>query len=54
MQCNGLLIVIVFVFQISAKMGTNVEQVLDAVVEKIPHPVVNRKETFKALLFDSW
>ncbi|XP_026468285.1 translation factor GUF1 homolog, mitochondrial [Ctenocephalides felis] len=42
------------VLRISAKMGTNVEQVLDAVVEKIPHPVVNRKETFKALLFDSW
>ncbi len=40
------------IIKISAKNGTNIEEVLEAVVNKIPEPDIKRKET-KALIFDS-
>uniref|UniRef100_A0A8C0JS21 GTP binding elongation factor GUF1 n=1 Tax=Canis lupus dingo TaxID=286419 RepID=A0A8C0JS21_CANLU len=39
--------------KISAKLGTNVERVLQAVIERIPPPKVHRKNSLKALVFDS-
>ncbi|XP_011865158.1 PREDICTED: translation factor GUF1 homolog, mitochondrial [Vollenhovia emeryi] len=42
------------VIKISAKLGTDIDQVLDAVVERIPPPTVARDEPFRALIFDSW
>lgn len=42
------------VIKISAKLGTNIDKVLDAVVERIPPPTVVRDKPFRALIFDSW
>lgn len=42
------------VIKISAKIGTNVDKLLEAVVERIPCPKVNREKPFRALIFDSW
>ncbi|GLH01794.1 Translation factor GUF1 homolog, mitochondrial [Gryllus bimaculatus] len=42
------------VLKISAKLGTGVDAVLRAIVERIPPPPVNRNKPFRALLFDSW
>ncbi|XP_025031758.1 translation factor GUF1, mitochondrial isoform X2 [Python bivittatus] len=39
--------------KISAKLGTNVERILQAVIERIPPPVANIHEPLKALVFDS-
>uniref|UniRef100_G1S676 GTP binding elongation factor GUF1 n=1 Tax=Nomascus leucogenys TaxID=61853 RepID=G1S676_NOMLE len=39
--------------KISAKLGTNVERVLQAVIERIPPPKVHRKNPLRALVFDS-
>ncbi|XP_034546646.1 translation factor Guf1, mitochondrial [Notolabrus celidotus] len=39
--------------KISAKLGTNVENVLQAVVNRIPAPVASVDDPFKALVFDS-
>lgn len=42
------------VIKISAKLGTGIDKVLDAVVERIPPPTVTRDKPFRALIFDSW
>uniref|UniRef100_A0A669CHC6 GTP binding elongation factor GUF1 n=1 Tax=Oreochromis niloticus TaxID=8128 RepID=A0A669CHC6_ORENI len=39
--------------RISAKLGTNVDKVLQAVVNRIPPPQASTEDPFKALVFDS-
>ncbi|XP_065261544.1 translation factor GUF1, mitochondrial [Emys orbicularis] len=39
--------------RISAKLGTNVEKVLQEVIETVPPPSVNIRDPLKALVFDS-
>ena len=41
------------VIKISAKTGLNVEQILQAIVEKVPPPSPSQTEGFRALIFDS-
>jgi len=41
------------IFEISAKLGTNVVRLLDAVIEKVPPPIGYIEKPFKALIFDS-
>lgn len=38
----------------SAKDGTGVEEILEAVVEKVPPPKKSDREELRALVFDSW
>ncbi|KAM5337824.1 translation factor GUF1, mitochondrial isoform 2-T2 [Glossophaga mutica] len=45
--------VIPVINKISAKIGTNVESVLQAVIERIPPPNAHRKNPLRALVFDS-
>ncbi len=41
------------VFEVSAKKGTNVENLLQAVVKKVPCPSGEKNKPFRALIFDS-
>ncbi|MBI4138007.1 MAG: elongation factor 4 [Candidatus Wildermuthbacteria bacterium] len=41
------------IYRISAKEGTNVQELLDGVVEKVPPPKGNAQAPFRALIFDS-
>jgi len=41
------------IFLISAKMGTGIDELLEAIIEKIPPPKDNSEKTFRALIFDS-
>lgn len=38
----------------SAKKGIGIKEILQAVIERMPHPESKRNEPLKALLFDSW
>lgn len=42
------------VLRVSAKFGTGVKELLDAIVTRIPPPITNQDGAFRALLFDSW
>jgi elongation factor 4 len=42
------------IIKISAKNGTNVDEVLKAIVERIPKPTSLRDNPLKLLIFDSW
>ncbi|XP_011500697.1 PREDICTED: translation factor GUF1 homolog, mitochondrial [Ceratosolen solmsi marchali] len=42
------------IIKISAKHGTYVDEVLKAVVERIPKPTCVRDKSLKVLIFDSW
>ncbi len=41
------------ILQISAKIGTNAEKVLESVISKVPSPKINIEAPFRALIFDS-
>lgn len=38
---------------VSAKEGINIDQVIEQVIKKLPHPTGEEKKTLKALIFDS-
>lgn len=42
-----------YIFKISAKIGTNVEDVLKSIVEDLPYPTADKTGKFRAHLFDS-
>ena len=42
------------IIKASAKTGIGIEEILNAVIERIPAPASNQEEPLKALLFDSW
>uniref|UniRef100_A0A182NP40 Translation factor GUF1 homolog, mitochondrial n=1 Tax=Anopheles dirus TaxID=7168 RepID=A0A182NP40_9DIPT len=42
------------VLKVSAKLGTGCDDVLAAIVNRLPAPDANREATFRALIFDSW
>lgn len=41
------------ILKISAKEGINIDQVLEAIINKIPAPLGNESDPFRALIFDS-
>ncbi len=41
------------IIKISGKNGVNIESVLDAVIERIPSPKIEKEKPLKALIFDS-
>jgi GTP-binding protein LepA len=41
------------IIKISGKKGINIEEVLDAIIEKLPSPKESNKKEFRALVFDS-
>eukprot|EP00041_Stephanoeca_diplocostata_P016969 m.337148 g.337148 ORF g.337148 m.337148 type:complete len:664 (+) comp20544_c0_seq1:163-2154(+) len=42
------------IIQVSAKTGVGIDDVLTAIVDRVPPPPVESDVAFKALLFDSW
>ncbi len=38
----------------SAKLGIGIDEILEAIVERIPHPQGNPDRAFRGLVFDSW
>lgn len=42
------------VLKVSAKLGTGVDKIPDAIIERIPPPDAFRDRPFRALIFDSW
>ena len=38
----------------SAKTGQGIQEILEAIVKKVPPPPDNRNKAFRALIFDSW
>ena len=42
------------IIKVSAKTGENVDQVLDAIIERIPAPAKSNSSELKALIFDSY
>lgn len=42
------------IIQVSAKTGLGIDDVLTAIVDRVPPPSVETDVAFKALLFDSW
>ncbi|XP_022902526.2 translation factor GUF1 homolog, mitochondrial [Onthophagus taurus] len=42
------------VIKVSAKLGTGITEVFEAIIERLPPPEADRNGKFRALLFDSW
>jgi GTP-binding protein LepA len=42
------------IIAVSAKTGQNVESILDAIIERVPHPLGNEQGDFRAVIFDSF
>lgn len=42
------------IIKASAKMGIGIDEILQAIIERIPAPISNTAGDLKALLFDSW
>ncbi|KAL3266565.1 hypothetical protein HHI36_010731 [Cryptolaemus montrouzieri] len=42
------------VLKISAKLGIGIKEVIEQIIEKLPHPKVDRHKPFQSLLYDSW